>query len=64
MTLRKFHVADPAMAAAVVAASYKAHFLLLKGEGVSEVSEKTGLWFGSHSNGRILKMETHVKSCS
>ena len=31
MTLRKFHVADPAMAAAVVAASYKAHFLLLKG---------------------------------
>ena len=63
MTLRKFHVADPAMAAAAVAASCKAHFLLLKGGGV-RAKKRVGLWFGSHSNGRILKMETHVKSCS
>ena len=63
MTLRKFHVADPAMAAAVVAASRKAHFLLLKGAEWG-MRKKIGLWFGSHSNGRILKMETHVKSCS
>ena len=45
MTLRKFHVADPAMAAAV-AASCKAHFLLLKGgEREGEKKSRALVWF-------------------
>ena len=47
MTLRKFHVADPAtMAAAAVAASCKAHFLLLKGaEWGMRKKNRAMVWF-------------------